>query len=213
MAFKKITFTYLRKLFMNRLFIVSMVIIAGLMLTYVFAHSDHPHVLSPANTDSQSRVTVHAGGGDNPWNRGREPNDPWKAIEQMHGHVGPWNVLGWKIGQKALAEFGTRWGRHELDIIVYIPMDTPYSCMADGIVIGTGNSIGRLDIKLSPVPKMEMVCVEISKKTPGGPKILYKPKLKYLHKILTAPAEDIHILSEECFKMDNGMLFDEERIK
>lgn len=197
---------------MNRLFLVSTFIVAGLLLTYVFAHSDHFHVSGPANDNSQSGVTVHAGGGDNLWNRGREPNDPWKAIEQIHGHVGPWNVLGWKIGQKALAEFDSQWGRHELDITVYIPMETPYSCLADGIIIGTGNSIGRLDIKLSPVPKIEMVCVEISRKTARGEKILYKPKLKYMHKILTAPVEEVHRLSKECFGMDGEMLFDKERI-
>jgi formylmethanofuran dehydrogenase subunit E len=156
---------------------------------------------------------VHAGQGDNPWNQGTEPKDTWAAIEQMHGHVGPWNVLGWRIGQRALEQFGTRWGRHDLDITVHIPMDTPYSCMADGLVIGTGNSLGRLDIRLAEVGKMEMIIVDVVNKGAQGGRIIYRPKLDYMGKILTAPAEDVHVLSHECFKLANEELFEEERIQ
>lgn len=207
MATKELIFIRLRNIVMSRAFIVSTFIIAGMLLTFVFAHSDHSHISTAGDGP------VQASGGENIWNMGTEPNDPWKAIEQMHGHVGPWNVLGWKIGKKALADFNTSWGRHELDITVYIPMDTPYSCLADGVIIGTGNSLGRLNIRVSPVPKMEMVCVEVRKATGAGPTILYKPKFDYMHKILVAPEEAVHTLSHECFEMDNAMLFDQERIK
>jgi formylmethanofuran dehydrogenase subunit E len=186
---------------------------AGLVLIILLAVAAKRYLKSSPATSGPQKVTVEATEGNNPWNRGTAPEDPWKAIEQMHGHVGPWNVLGWRIGQKALADFNTHWGRHDLDITIYIPLATPYSCMADGLVIGTGNSIGRLDIRLAQVPKMEMICVEISKKGSDAERIIYKPKIDYLEKILTAPPDDIHALSHECFELEDKALFDEERIK
>lgn len=186
---------------------------AGLVLIILLAFAAHRYLKSSPALNSPQKVAIQATAGDNPWNRGTEPEDPWKAIEQMHGHVGPWNVLGWRIGQRALKQFGTRWGRHDLDITVHIPMDTPYSCMADGLVIGTGNSLGRLDIRLAEVEKMEMITVDVVNKGPQGGRIIYRPKLDYMGKILTAPAEDVHVLSHECFKLANEELFDEERIQ
>ncbi len=186
---------------------------AGFILIILAAIPAHRYLKNSPVTAAPRKVIIQAPEGDNLWNRGTAPEDPWKAIEQIHGHVGPWNVLGWRIGQRALEQFDTYWGRHDLDITVYIPLATPYSCMADGLVIGTGNSIGRLDIKLAEVPKMEMICVEVSRIGSDAEKILYKPKFDYLEKILTAPEEDIHALSHECFELEDKELFDEERIQ
>ncbi len=185
---------------------------AGFVLLIIAAIYAHEYLKTSPALQVPQQESVQASEGDNPWNMGTEPEDPYKAIEQMHGHVGPWNVLGWRIGQTALKEFNTHWGRHDLDITVHIPMETPYSCMADGLVIGTGNSIGRLNIRLEQVGKMEMIKVEIVKKN-GDSGIVYKPKIDYLQKILTAPPADIHKLSHECFEMKDEDLFDEERIK
>jgi hypothetical protein len=56
-----------------------------------------------ANQDDDDYVTddhdsVHSSAGDNPWNQGQPPEDWWAEIKRTHGHVGPWNVLGWRIG-------------------------------------------------------------------------------------------------------------------
>jgi formylmethanofuran dehydrogenase subunit E len=188
-------------------------VLVGFAALIIAAIPAYRHVQKTTAQIERQNGPVHASQGDNPWNQGTEPEDPWKAIEQMHGHVGPWNVLGWRIGQRALEQFGTHWGRHDLDITVHIPMDTPYSCMADGLVIGTGNSIGRLDIRLAAVEKMEMITVDVLNKAAQGGRIIYRPKSDYMEKILTAPAEGVHVLSHECFKLANEELFDEERIQ
>ena len=116
---------------MKKQIIILSVAIAILTAGKVFAHDDE---ISAA--------------GSNIWNQAQEPTNWWNEIKNAHGHVGPWNVLGWRMGKAALRELGGTWGQHELDIICYIPLKTPYSCIADGLVVGTGNSIGRLDIRL-----------------------------------------------------------------
>ena len=67
----------------------------------VVAHNgteaDHQH--------SNGQVLVQSTSGDNPWNQGKEHKDWWQAIKTSHGHVGPWNVMGWPMGKTALRQF------------------------------------------------------------------------------------------------------------
>lgn len=172
-------------------------------LTYsghVFGSSDEDHHF------------VGAVGGDNSYNRGREPEDWWSEIKHMHGHVGPWNVLGLRIGKAALRELNTKWGWHELDIVCYVPIKTPYSCMADGLVIGTGNTIGRLDLRLAEVACMDIIQVCIHRKDGTGPVLIFQPRPAYLSHIDAPKPEELEKLSRECGNMSEGDLFEIKRI-
>lgn len=155
---------------------------------------------------------VGAVGGENAYNRGQAPEDWWDQIERMHGHVGPWNVLGWRIGQAALREFNTKWGLHELDIICYVPVRTPYSCMADGLVIGTGNTLGRLDLRLAEVVALEFVHVCVRRKDGAGPILTFTPRLKYLRLIDAPKLEELEKLSRQCGRMPEDDLFEVTRV-
>jgi len=163
-------------------------------------------------SSEQEHHFVGAAGGDNAYNRGQAPEDWWGEIKRMHGHVGPWNVLGWRIGQAALREFDTKWGWHELDIICYVPIRMPYSCMADGLVIGTGNTLGRLDLRLAEVACLDLIQVCIRRKDGAGPVLIFTPRLAYLRHIDAPKPEDLEKLSKECGKMKESDLFDIKRI-
>jgi hypothetical protein len=107
----------------------------------------------------------------------------------------------------ALREFGAKWGRHDLDIICYIPMTTPYSCIADGLVIGTGNCIGRLDIRLAEVMSLDLVHVAIRRKNGIGPVMIFRPKTKYLKSIEKRQVHELEKLSRQCINMKEVDLF------
>ena len=164
-----------------------------------------------ADFQHQAEPKAHSHDED-PWNRGQPPDDWWAAIERMHGHVGPWNVLGWRIGQAAIHEFDTEWGRHELDIICYVPMRTPYTCMADGLVMGTGNCLGRLDIRLAEVISMELIHVAVRRKDGTGPILIFTPRLECLRLIEKPKADELEQLSRECERMKEEELFRIKRI-
>jgi len=181
--------------------------VVGLGAAGVVAHQAHD------SSGQRAKGLTRSTPGDNPWNQGRPPKDWWAETKRIHGHVGPWNVLGWRIGQVALREFETDWGRHTLDIICYVPMETPYSCMADGLVIGTGNSIGRLDIRLAEVMSMDLIQVAIRRKDGQGPVLVFKPRLEYMKQIEARQVEELEPLSRECSNMDEGDLFRIERIE
>ena len=161
---------------------------------------------------SRAPAAGNAVGGDNAYNMGREPEDWWGQIKHTHGHVGPWNVLGWRIGKAALREFETKWGRHELDIICYVPMKTPYSCIADGLAIGAGNSIGRLDLRLAEAACLDLIHVCIRRKDGRGPILIFRPRRAYLTHIDTPKPEELEKLSRECSSMDESDLFEIQRI-
>ena len=180
----------------------------ALGIVAVLADQDH-HVSIGRKSEGSVRSTP----GENPWNEGQAPADWWGAIKRMHGHVGPWNVLGWRIGQTTLREFDTKWGRHDLDIICYIPMETPYSCMVDGLVLGTGNSIGRLDIRLAEVMSVDLIYVAIRRKDGTGPILILRPRPKYLKQIEKRTVHELEELSKQCSTMKEGDLFQIERIR
>jgi formylmethanofuran dehydrogenase subunit E len=150
--------------------------------------------------------------GSNIWNQAQEPTNWWNEIKQAHGHVGPWNVLGWRMGKSALRELGAAWGQHELDVICYVPLKTPYSCLADGLVVGTGNSIGRLDIRLGEVMTMADIHVSVRRKDGTGPILLLKPDQKYLEKIRHQPDDQLTALSIECSQLPENRLFAIEQL-
>ena len=187
--------------------IVALVIICGLGIAFL----TYPrHVLG---SSEEEHHFVGAVGGDNAYNRGQAPEDWWGEIKRMHGHVGPWNVLGWRIGQTALRELDTKWGLHELDIICYVPIKTPYSCMADGLVIGTGNTIGRLDLRLAEVVSLDLIQVCIHRKDGTGPILIFKPRRAYLQNIDAPKPEELEKLSRECSTMKESDICEIQRIK
>ena len=179
---------------MKKQIIILSAVIAILTSGNLFAHDDE---ISAA--------------GSNIWNQAQEPTNWWNEIKQAHGHVGPWNVLGWLMGKAALRELGATWGQHELDIVCHIPLKTPYSCMADGLVVGTGNSIGRLDIRLGEVMTMTEVYVSVRRKDGTGPVLLFKPNQKYMSKIRHQPDEQLEALSHECAQIPEKELFEIEK--
>ena len=161
---------------------------------------------------SQAPSTGAVAGGDDAYKRGREPEDWWGAIERMHGHVGPWNVLGWRIGKAVLREFETKWGRHELDIICYVPVKTPYSCIADGLIIGSGNTMGWLDIRLAEVMSIDLIHVDIRRKDGTGHVLVFRPRRDLLEHIDAPKPQDLEKLSRECSTMQESDLFRIERL-
>lgn len=179
---------------MNKPILILSAAIAVLSAGPLFAHDDE---ISAA--------------GSNIWNQAQEPTNWWNEIKNLHGHVGPWNVVGWRMGKAALREFSATWGLHELDVVCHVPLKTPYSCIADGLVVGTGNSIGRLDIRLSEVLAMADARVSVRRKDGAGPALLLKPNQKFLDRIRNASDAQLESLAHECGELPEKELFTIER--
>ena len=162
--------------------------------------------------DNETHAATQSMPGSNHWNQAQEPTNWWNELKQEHGHVGPWNVLGWRMGKAALRELGGTWGQHELEVICYVPLKTPYSCLADGLVVGTGNSIGRLDIRLGEVMTMTDIHVSVRRKSGAGPVLLLKPDRQYMARIRHQPDDQLAALSIECSQLPENKLFAIEQL-
>ena len=145
--------------------------------------------------------------GANTWNEGAEPKDWYGEIKRQHGHVGPWNVLGWRIGKAALRKFKSGWGRHELEVVCYVPLQTPFTCLADGLAVGTGNSLGRLDLRLAEVLTYPESFVAVRRKDGEGGVVEFRPQAEYLKSILNQPMEKLEAMCQECSQMEEEKLF------
>ena len=80
------------------------------------------------------------------------------------------------------------------------------------MVVGTGNSIGRLDIRLGEVMVMADVHISVRRKDGTGPVLLLKPNQKYLEKIRTTPDDQLESLARECGELPEKELFVIEKI-
>jgi formylmethanofuran dehydrogenase subunit E len=171
---------------------------------------DHAAPATPAGRTNAIFVQSQAGG--NAWNVGQAAGDWWAEIKRQHGHVGPWDVLGWRIAQAAEKELKGEWGRHELEVICYVPPQTPFTCMVDGLSVGTGNSLGRLDLRLAEVLDYRQSFVAVRRKDGKGDILEFRPLPAYLKSITNQPVEALERLSRECSTKAEAEIFTVQRL-
>ncbi len=68
-------------------------------------------------------------------------------LRQFHGHLGPYAVLGYRLGLWMLERLGC--GKYfGATVTVRGPAQTPFSCMLDGLQMATGYTLGKGNLKL-----------------------------------------------------------------
>jgi hypothetical protein len=173
-----------------------------------WAHDETPAVSAPNSSGARTNSgAIQSQPGHNAWNAGQPAEDWWSEIKREHGHVGPWNVLGWRIGQAALRELKSQWGMHELEVVCHVPLQTPFTCLADGLAVGTGNSLGRLDLRLAEVLNYQQSFVAVRRKDLKGDVLEFRPQAAYLKSLTGQPVGKLEALSRECIKKPEDELF------
>lgn len=80
-------------------------------------------------------------------------------VLDYHGHLGPWAVIGYRVGQRALAETGLRRATKDLVVVHRCPEAVQYTCMLDGLHAATGASLGKLTLKHEAAPADRMCTI------------------------------------------------------
>lgn len=85
--------------------------------------------------------------------------------ENFHGHLGPFLVIGVRMGRIAKQVLGTDIGDDDLRADVRVPLSTPFSCVLDGIQVTSRCTIGnqRLGVKNSE----KEISAHFERKSPG----------------------------------------------
>lgn len=124
-------------------------------------------------------------------------------LARFHGHLGPYIVLGYRIGRAALTRFGGN--PFAINAQVFSSGVTPQSCLADGVQIGSGCTLGKGNIELHP--STEVFCIF----SDGEHQVRYTPHaLKVLNAadpdyelLIEGYAESLyHLPDEELFRVD-----------
>ncbi|WOX56561.1 formylmethanofuran dehydrogenase subunit E family protein [Methanoculleus palmolei] len=75
-----------------------------------------------------------------------------EELAKFHGHLGPFIVLGYRMGRHALHRLGS--DPFALSATVYCSGTPPESCLVDGVQIGSGCTFGKRNIDLVVSPRI-----------------------------------------------------------
>jgi inosine-uridine nucleoside N-ribohydrolase len=70
-----------------------------------------------------------------------------KYLGTFHGHLGPYVVLGYRMGQTALEQLDSD-GHFDLKAEVHSILKPPFSCLIDGVQLGSGCTLGKRNIMI-----------------------------------------------------------------
>ena len=84
-------------------------------------------------------------------------NETLKQIEQFHGHLGPYAVIGYRMGLIANKKLGS--DPFSKKAVVWTGPNPPLSCIVDGIQISSGCTYGKgnISVKDKDIAKAEFL--------------------------------------------------------
>ena len=68
-------------------------------------------------------------------------------LRTFHGHLGPFVVLGYRMGKLALERSGSA-GHFGIEADVHSILEPPPSCLIDGVQLGSGCTLGKRNIEV-----------------------------------------------------------------
>lgn len=86
-------------------------------------------------------------------------NETLAKLEEFHGHLGPYVVVGYRMGELALQLLGAK-KYFQLKIASKAGTTPPVSCMNDGLQLATGCTYGKGNIKAADDGAAEAVFID-----------------------------------------------------
>jgi formylmethanofuran dehydrogenase subunit E len=121
-------------------------------------------------------------------------------LAAFHGHLGPYIVLGYRMGRYVRLHFCS--DPFQMKASVHCSGEPPQSCLADGIQIGSGCTLGKKNIEICPSD--EILC-EFSS---NGKNMIIKPMpIKFPQKSDDSYPLLIEKLAEDMYRMPDSELF------
>jgi formylmethanofuran dehydrogenase subunit E len=77
-----------------------------------------------------------------------------RKAEDFHGHLGPFLVIGVKMGLTGLNQLGVRKNK-SLIVTASLPFRVPFSCILDGLQITTKCTVGNRKLQLKDSPHIQ----------------------------------------------------------
>jgi formylmethanofuran dehydrogenase subunit E len=71
-----------------------------------------------------------------------------KKAADFHGHLGPFLVLGVRMGLVGVRELGAKENAEKLHVTVMLNYSVPFSCVIDGIQVATKCTVGNKKLRV-----------------------------------------------------------------
>jgi len=129
-------------------------------------------------------------------------NETLKQIEKFHGHLGPYAVIGYRMGKIANEKLGE--DPFSKVAKVYTGTTPPLSCIIDGVQLSSSCTLGKGRIT---VEDKDQAKAEFTSKNNEKITIFLKPEIRKEIDI-TITQENIIEYSEKIYNRSNEELFD-----
>lgn len=120
---------------------------------------------------------------------------------EFHGHLGPFLVLGIRMGILALKELGSS-GHKEIESTVKTGTTPPISCLVDGIQISTGCTMGKGNITTVDLGRAEAAF------SAGGESLTLKVKDRVMEEIGSGNYSSLEDFAWQVSERRDEELFD-----
>ena len=134
-----------------------------------------------------------------------------KNAEKLHGHLGPFLVIGVRMGKTVKRILNLNTGDNsELEATAKIPLLTPISCIIDGIQTTTHCTVGNQKLKIENSQKEIVVNFKLQHSN-RTLKVLVNPKIveKLMNRISEGASNEE--LAWEIARMPDSQLFTIEK--
>lgn len=118
----------------------------------------------------------------------------------FHGHLGPYVVVGYRMGEAANEELTP--DPFEKEVIVRTGPEPPLSCMVDGIQFSSGCTLGKGNIRIEDDKKPKAIFSREEKS------VEINVKRKIHEKIKKARGENLEKISKKIFEKPTSELFE-----
>lgn len=123
-------------------------------------------------------------------------------ISAFHGHLGPFVVAGYRMGELANRMMGS--DPFDKTAIALMGGKTPRSCVIDGIQLSSGCTLGKGTIGV--IDQGEVACMFLSRT--GGRHVRIALKAEVLDRISSTPHEGMEDLARSISTLSDKELFD-----
>lgn len=122
---------------------------------------------------------------------------------EYHGGAGPWAVVGYRVGVRALEELDVPRHARSLFVTHRAPLEVQYSCIADGVQAATGASPGKLSLVIQEAPAEQLQTIVEDRH--NGRRIIFQLRPEFVESI-----RDLHMARLRAEGQRVAALADEE---
>ncbi len=145
-------------------------------------------------------------GAENPPTPGPEVAECLARVRAIHGGTGPWAVVGYRMGERALRELKLPRQSFAISVVHRSPAEVQYSCVADGLQASTGASAGKLNLRLEEAPADRLRTTILDRKS--GRTLTFTVKPGLARSILDVPSDRLEREGERVARLPDGEIFD-----